>query len=447
MSTPPTLYNNIPPASSAQGWLAERRAQHQLIIKPIAWENCLNWHWQHNQIQHVTGRFFSIGGIHTTANIAALNGNTQPIILQPEIGLLGFIICPTSTGYRWLLQAKTEPGNVGGMQVAPSVQATLSNFERVHGGSATLYLDLFADKNNSISNSLQTEQGWRFLNKHNRNAVVEVAQIFATPPNWHWCNSQELQNFLAADYCLNTDARSVIASAPWALLGADIFQGRTHDSPWRQALCQSYAAPVIAKDIEQQLASWRQSLEIETQQTALLSLPNWQKNSHAFVNPNARFSIEAYAVTAPDREVPHWCQPLLRGLYQEDIVLLACQQHGIMHFYLSAAYEPGYGKNVQLGASFMSGTNNNHAQLAALIATHGQTQQLLQQSDEGSRFMQACATYRIVEIAEGHLPALAENLPAHGLWVNLAELEMLCRQQSTCTNELRTFASLLLALA
>ena len=35
---------------------------------------------------------------------------------------------------KYLLQAKVEPGNINKIQISPTVQATRSNYLRIHGG-------------------------------------------------------------------------------------------------------------------------------------------------------------------------------------------------------------------------------------------------------------------------------------------------------------------------
>ena len=69
-----------------------------------------------------------------------------------------------------------EPGNVNIIQLSPTVQATKSNYTRVHKGKLPAYLNYFLDRKKSkfLVDLLQTEQGGRFLRKRNRNMLVEV---------------------------------------------------------------------------------------------------------------------------------------------------------------------------------------------------------------------------------------------------------------------------------
>lgn len=43
---------------------------------------------------------------------------------QPEVGRLGFIIRRGASGFKWLIQAKTEPGKVNATQLGRSGEAS-----------------------------------------------------------------------------------------------------------------------------------------------------------------------------------------------------------------------------------------------------------------------------------------------------------------------------------
>ena len=47
---------------------------------------------------------------------------------------------------KYLLQAKVEPGNINKIQISPTVQATKSNYLRIHGGKTIAFLKFFKKK-------------------------------------------------------------------------------------------------------------------------------------------------------------------------------------------------------------------------------------------------------------------------------------------------------------
>ena len=123
-----------------------------------------------------TGGFFAVGGLAVESRSRLLDGRAQAILLQPEPAINGLLLRRRREGSELLFQGRVEPGNVGGMQVAPTVQSTPSNYHRVHGGAPTPYVEWFtaAHHGRVLRDELQSEEGTRYYGKYNRNVVVEL---------------------------------------------------------------------------------------------------------------------------------------------------------------------------------------------------------------------------------------------------------------------------------
>ncbi|CAM5359048.1 GDP-mannose 4,6-dehydratase [Streptomyces cyaneofuscatus] len=67
----------------------------------------------------------------------------QPIIVQPEVGILGILVKEFDGVPHFLMQAKMEPGNSNLLQISPTVQATRSNYTKAHKGADVRYLEYF----------------------------------------------------------------------------------------------------------------------------------------------------------------------------------------------------------------------------------------------------------------------------------------------------------------
>ena len=91
-----------------------------------------NWRYDavNNAVSHTTGRFFSIKGLRVSGIGSKLGGWEQPIIDQPEIGVLGCIVKEVKGILHFLVQAKIEPGNINVVQLSPTLQATKSNYTK-----------------------------------------------------------------------------------------------------------------------------------------------------------------------------------------------------------------------------------------------------------------------------------------------------------------------------
>ncbi len=123
-----------------------------------------------DNLVHQSGRFFRIEGIAVRTNFGPTPRWMQPIINRPEIGILGFLTQRIGGVLHFLTQAKMEPGNVNLVQLSPTVQATHSNYTRVHEGLRPSFLDYFLERGAARVHvdRLQSEQGTRFLRKRNR---------------------------------------------------------------------------------------------------------------------------------------------------------------------------------------------------------------------------------------------------------------------------------------
>ena len=155
-------------------WLDQKKNSIRVETQQIPLNKMNGWIYDHDNIRHSSGYFFSIDGIRVNTNYGVIASWEQPIINQPEIGFLGIITKKINGILHFLLQAKIEPGNINNIQISPTLQATRSNYNRVHNGKTPLFLEYFngEKKVNVLIDQLQSEQGGRFLRKKNRNIII-----------------------------------------------------------------------------------------------------------------------------------------------------------------------------------------------------------------------------------------------------------------------------------
>ena len=138
----------VMPSATIMPWFEGRRIAHRFRLEPIPFKELVKWGFdpETGNLCHESRRFFSIEGLRVKTNWGQVPEWEQPIIVQPEIGLLGFLTKRFNGVLHFLVQAKMEPGNVNMIQLSPTLQATRSNFSRVHQGRAPLYLEQFTDR-------------------------------------------------------------------------------------------------------------------------------------------------------------------------------------------------------------------------------------------------------------------------------------------------------------
>ena len=211
--------------SQFESWFADRVRSHSFDIQHIAFDRLEKWGFddRFGNLRHESGKFFSIEGIHVETNSQSLTNWNQPIINQPEVGFLGFIVKRVEGKLHFLMQAKMEPGNIRFIQLAPTLQATRSNYTRVHKGAAPPFLEYFRDRRKAkvLVDSLQSEQGGRFLRKRNRNIIIEIPEneILPESEDFIWLALEQIQELLLRDNVINMDARTVLSCLPPELAG------------------------------------------------------------------------------------------------------------------------------------------------------------------------------------------------------------------------------------
>jgi len=175
-----TEYNPFYATKEIETWIDNLNKEQFFNVEKKPLSSLINWSFDDKtgDLKHDSGGFFQIRGLKVATNWGEVSSWTQPIIYQPEIGILGILTKKIDGILYFLMQAKAEPGNINTHQLSPTVQATKSNYTRIHGGKPTLFLEYFTDSKrvDVLLDQLQSEQGARFYHKRNRNIIVRISK-------------------------------------------------------------------------------------------------------------------------------------------------------------------------------------------------------------------------------------------------------------------------------
>ena len=209
-----TESNPFNTSEELEEWIRQRNQEVEVDVKLIPFNEMEGWRVDENgSLRHNSGKFFSIEGIHIETDYGKTPSWDQPIINQPEVGYLGILTKEINGVLYFLMQAKIEPGNVNCVQISPTLQATKSNYSRVHKGKKPAYLDYFVNvkPENVLLDQLQSEQGARFLRKRNRNIIIKVDEDVELLPDFRWMTLGQIKRFMAEDNMVNMDTRTVLS--------------------------------------------------------------------------------------------------------------------------------------------------------------------------------------------------------------------------------------------
>ncbi|MGA5824436.1 NDP-hexose 2,3-dehydratase family protein, partial [Kitasatospora sp. NPDC094028] len=191
----------VTPNAEFDAWFTEQRRTNRYAVERIPFSQLVGWNFRDDtgDLVHESGRFFSVEGLRVdTAWEGTEHSWTQPIINQPEIGILGILVKEFDGVLHCLMQAKMEPGNLDTVQLSPTVQATRSNYTGVHRGAPVRYLEYFKPprRGRVVHDSLQSEQGSWFLRKRNRNMVVEAIGDVPEHEDFRWLTIGQIHRLL-----------------------------------------------------------------------------------------------------------------------------------------------------------------------------------------------------------------------------------------------------------
>ena len=401
------------------------------------------WKYTNDSIQHDSGKFFRIDGIHIDTNYRSVSQWDQPIINQPEIGFLGFIVQKKNGVLHFLMQAKIEPGNLNFVQLSPTLQATRSNYTRVHGGKSPLYLEYFngSKKVTVLVDQLQSEQGARFLHKRNRNIIVEVPQEeqIDIKSNFIWVSLGQIKELLRFPNVVNMDSRTVISCikfGSYSERSLQLLDRIKRISGIHSSKPDSYLYSVLSSDNHlndiQDIIQWITALkfkyELNVKPIGISEMKCWNYDGNIISHDDGKyFSIIGVRVKIGNREVVSWDQPMVRSAQEGLMGFVVKKINGIFHFLVQAKLEAGNFDIVEMAPTVQCLTGNyrkgkNEYTIpyldTILEAPKDKVWYSCYQSEEGGRFFQEQNLNIIVEVGEEFPIEVEENY----CWMTLNQM-------------------------
>jgi dTDP-4-dehydro-6-deoxy-alpha-D-glucopyranose 2,3-dehydratase len=467
-----TEYNPFYKTEELLEWLRALNTREYFRVEQIPLHGMRNWDVdkETGNLRHVSGGFFSIQGLVVQTNRGHIREWSQPIIHQPEIGVLGILTKKIEGILYFLVQAKAEPGNLNTFQISPTVQATRSNFMRLHGGKPTAYLNHFleAPRSRVLIDQLQSEQGARFYKKRNRNIVIRVPDDVEVPvgPLHRWMTLGQLLKLVGEDNTVNMDARSVISCISFdpttkntaAAVDRDQLQVCLESSrllgaaPSRSAVSLMLSAHSNTRpystldDLVCQLTREKFESHLCSRLIPLKEVRQWNVAADEISHCQQKyFSVIGVRIEAESREVSCWDQPILKQQAEGLVGFITRSFEGVPHFLAQMRVECGNMDIVELAPTVQCITDSyNEGELphyAENFLSPGSIKLLFEamQSEEGGRFYRESNRNLIVSMND---EPLQETLPSY-MWMTLYQLKEFIKYNNYLNVEARSLLSCL----
>ncbi|RSM87998.1 NDP-hexose 2,3-dehydratase [Kibdelosporangium aridum] len=423
-----------------RAWIAERRDANVFHVERIPFADLDQWWFEGvtGNLVHRSGRFFTIEGLHVIEHDGPHGDGPyrewqQPVIRQPEVGILGILAKEFDGVLHFLMQAKMEPGNPNLVQLSPTVQATRSNYTKAHGGTNVKLIEYFAppDPERVIVDVLQAEQGSWFFRKSNRNMIVETVDDVPLWDDFCWLTLGQIAELMHEDETINMNSRSVLSCLPY----------------------QDITPRALFSDV--QLLSWftneRSRHDVRVRRIPLADVCGWKQGAEEIEHEDGRyFKVLAVAVKGSNREKISWTQPLVESVDLGVVAFLVRKIDGVPHVLVQARVDGGFLDTVELAPTVQC-TPLNYAHLPAeerppfldLVqnAPRSRIRYEAIHSEEGGRFLGVRARYLVIDADEAIDP------PPGYAWVTPAQLTALTRHGHYVNVEARTLLACINAAA
>lgn len=451
-----SLLTNSNPFNSTEEirqWIERRNREVEVKVEKIPFAEMKKWHSEEDgSIRHDSGRFFSIVGIDVQTDYGRNHHWRQPIILQPEVGYLGILTKEIDGVLYCLMQAKIEPGNVNCVQISPTLQATKSNYSRIHEGKLPNYLEYFvnAKPENIILDQLQSEQGARFLRKRNRNIIIKVDEDVPVLEDFRWMTLGQIKELMHYDNMVNMDTRTVLSGLKISdyITPLDGLRGMSQFGKDMILSSTTNHTYVSTRNHLSWLTNLKARYDLIVNLCPIKDIPDWKKTESEIVREDQRFfKIIGVNVTISNREVSSWCQPLVQPMQQGICAFIIRKINGVYHFLVQAKLECGNFDVLELAPTVQCLTGNiptdiNHQPEFYHYLMNAKKEQIIfdtLQSEEGGRFYKEQNRNMIVEV-DDDFPL---EVPERYTWMTLRQIYKFLRFNNYLNIQARSLISAL----
>lgn len=435
---------NINSNKEIMNWINKVKSTTSVNVLECNLEKSSYWFYEKNIIKNLNNSFFSICGIQRVRDNHIIE--EQPIIIQPEIGYLGFLCKVIKGELNFLVQAKIEPGNINHVQLSPTIQATKSNFTQKHGGKIPKYFDFFNNTSNLtvLYDQIQSEQGSKFFKKRNRNIVILLNnELVEESNNFKWMTLGQIKLFMNYNNIVNMDTRTVISGLSSVVI--DYYDENLQIN--NHLFTNSFNSKGYYKEYLSIIKAINDKKMFNEDVISLVGLDkinSWINNSTGIFSKNkCSFEVRFYEISIEGREVKEWIQPLFKSLEKSLFVLMIKRVENEIKVLVKLTSEIGVFDFVELGPSIQKDQciNNDKLILEMFEKRYDKKHTIVDTllSEEGGRFYHEENQNIILELEDDDLL----EVPKDYFWISLKTLGYFIMFNNYVNIQLRNLISII----
>ena len=433
--------------------LDKQRAHMEVIVEEAEFDQLYKWSTTiDGDLVHESGKFFRICGAQAI-NLKTGKQRWQPIIDQPEQGILGITSRCKNGKIEILLQAKIEPGNRDRVQYSPTVQATKSNYTGVHKGKGVPYVDDYMPESKKVkSRGFQSEHGYKFYKKANDNIHVRDNTALALDERFVWLSLNDVRFLLGREHCINMDTRSVLGTIDFIgrpLTYNEVFSHIGDNQSLEVDLLFSSLTVDGAVNTSDEIATWllnskaTPSIEHKIVPLKVLRHLGWTRTKNKICSAtNKHFEVVGIKATIESREVSSWYQPIIRDNVPKIYAFLMKKINNTVQVLVQMVEEDFSWSGPELGPTFHSVQSDKELgeKLNTLNLSANACQFIYDkyQSEEGGRFLQQQNRYMLIKIDDTVEIPEAKNYK----WMTLYQLKSATSTECSVNIEARTLLAI-----
>jgi oxidase EvaA len=204
--------------ASILAWRERQRERIRFNADLIGLDDVRGWSRDTGgNVRHASGQFFGVEGVRVeSGDLREVASWDQPIYTQLEGGILALLTRESAVnGIEFLLHAKAEPGNIGVIQLSPTIQSTWSNIRRAHAGKRPPMVEVLTAEAGVriVYRAEHNEEGGRFWRKSNENIIAfldDEGVIETDMTMFCWASLSQIKELALMDNVLSPFVKTIL---------------------------------------------------------------------------------------------------------------------------------------------------------------------------------------------------------------------------------------------